>query len=451
MHVIIPVLMITAFKAINFNELLCPEGKEIKVDESNFGLLNKYMAPEYEIDEESLNPYEIKGKDCYSAVFKTGCKFHYFGSNDIIQVIEKKTTDKKNCNQVSTDVLTFPEANCVSGLFDNSYHYKEIEYIVTKPRSYMYDPSTGEIVDYKNIFDKKVDNVYHYRDNKGYWTMDETQPATTCDSFKQHESSEIEVKVWKSRMNNKSLIDLGGKIYDVDELCYHDHCGVRIAVTKDHIYFKLPTNLDIKKCSLDYKRVYLQSEIIQEKSELKDCLEAKIDMAWMKSINYEDLRKFNPSSSGIHPVYKLNNNNTLMKALAKYSEVNTTELHKYLEWVRCGNKTKCSYNGVIKADLVEVYGQRLTEKDFAVHVDELKVGIKAYPRDTISHSDHTEEKIYLKSDNSFVSLFFIAAPWISEGILILIIFCILIKYIKPKNKRHRDILLRRNNQDFESW
>lgn len=451
MHVIIPVLIITAFKAINFNELLCPNGKEVKISEDNFDLVDRYMSVEYDIEDGSLNPYELKGRDCYIAVLKTGCKFHYFGSNDIVQVIERKTTDIKNCDQLSSDVMTFPEANCASGLFDNSYHYTELEYIVTRSKNHMYDPSLGDIMDYSNIFDKKSNNIYHYKGSKGYWKKDDYQSKATCDTFKEHEYSDLEVRVWRSKAGSKLIIDVRGKIYDTDELCYHEHCGVKLAITKDHVYFKLPLNINIKRCDLESKEVYSNSEIEEERSEFNDCITAKIDMAWKKSISYEELKNFNPSTSGIHPVYKLSSNHTLYKALAKYSEVNTTDLHKYLEWVKCGNKTKCSYNGEIRADMIDLYGDKLSENDFKIHLEEIKLGIKAYPKINMHEFDHNESKIYTKGNNSLLALIYLAAPWVSEAILVVIIVFTILKCIKPKNKRNRNIILKRRKVAFEDW
>lgn len=454
MHIILPTLIISAFKAINFHELLCPVGHQIVINDTQFDLIHNYQSSEYIVKSSELNPYDITGLDCYLATFKTGCKFHYFSSNDIVQTIEKFSTDIKNCNQISNDVIMFPKESCFGGLLDNSYHYTESSHIITKPRNYMYDPSTKNILDYNNIFEKVEGKLYKYKNGKGYWIRNDDQRIQTCNMFEESTFDGLNVKVWKSKTSTSTLIDINNKVYDINDLCYHDHCGVRIAITKDHIYFKLPHTLDLKKCDNKIYEVSSETEKIESKVELTKCLEEKIDLMDKRKIRYDSLKRFIPSEEGIYPVYKIGINNTLLKAIAKYEEVKIDEFERYNKWIQCGNKSKCSYNGIIKANLTDLYGTKMRISEFKIHLDEIEKGIFVYQDKEHTTSDHETEDMVLSGENSFLQLIKLIGPWIAEFIIVLIVIKVVLKCIFTKKsfkKKKNNILMKNLNKDFDNW
>ncbi|YP_010229211.1 glycoprotein [Almendravirus cootbay] len=434
MHVILPVVLLTSFKLINFHELICPPDNVIDHDLEGLNMLHEYKTKEYVLKEGALDVFSLSGYDCTKVRMKTGCKFHFFAKNDIINEMEMIPIDNRTCQNLSNKVLKYPEPECISGIFNNDYHYVSREESLSQSRTYLFNPTTNEVINYHDIFESKVDNVYKYKNNRGYWIAQNNEKKMECDHYEEHGSSDLKIKIYEKEKDK--FISVNGKIYSVDNVCKINFCGLSLATTKDRIFFKLPPKVDIKTC-IDEVSTPSKSDMVKVDNFYKECEENRMELISAKRFNYQQLMKFMPQTMGIHHVYRINSNKTLEMAIGRYGMVNLDTLNGTEHWIECGLETKCTYNGIMRP-LTNKTSIEIDFNQLIKHHEEIKNGIYVY--DNVYNQYYDETTTIYKTQNTLLTGLYMMLPWIAESVIILLIVFILIKRLvkRRKNKRRRE-------------
>lgn len=431
MYRILPTLLLTAFKIITFEELVCPYERFNREEIKGLIEIHSYSSNEYNLKEDDLDFFRVSGIACKRVELSTGCKFHWFASNDLVHRSTVLSEQDIECEDGYEEVSEYPDPQCVAGLFSNEYNYVSVTKVLRKEISYLFDPRKGELKSFSDLFSSKTKGLYIYKDNKGTWRPYPNKKMMKCDSFEEIGSAPITIRVYQDPSKQYTVVTVADRDYMIDEICCHDMCGVRIGHTVDGVSFKLPHNLNVRQCNTELNTEEIRSEVILDREKIEECEETRVNLIHKDKAKYDDIAHFQPNRPGVYHVYKITDAGKLSRALAKYSKVDSSALKDEYHWVSCGVNTRCTYNGEMQPNVTNF---KMDIQKMRLHLEEVEKGIMVYNDYNITAHIDSETKSYYV--NSIQSGLLNALPWFAEVALIVVIIIVILKICLNRRSRH---------------
>lgn len=444
MYYILPILILSTFQEIDIHQVRCPIKRE------NYNLTGNLLAEMklVELDSDKLRHSDaiLSGRECYHEELITSCKPYLFSKNMIKYDRIITSPDRNSCTGPSNYVSQrYPTPVCTWKPFSDEWSISKISNVIIKERLLQYDFNEGKIRNQGKLFDNCDANGCTIKGKKGYWMRDQSV-NTTCNNNEDERNNTLQARLYNS--TEGFWLDVGGKVILERDICIIRVCGEDLYYISDHSLYTGGNTYYFKRCQKKDITYDPDNEIIQDLSYELECEDTIMRALITGILPYKDMTKLNPTSIGIHHVYRWGKQGKIEVALGYYDKVRRSDrdaINKALSWYNCGGYSKCSYNGRIDK---RNKSWTMTEEDFMKHREEV-ISYFYHNLTTDGFMWLKEDTLYDKNESLVVSLFNQYNHWLGECILIVIVILIFIKCLSRRmtNQGSTTLLLRPSNHD----